>query len=356
MIYFQRKFVQVGGSELFALNLINNLPNSYDFKIFTFFISDNFKNYLNNHFPDKIINSIEILNFNPISKNFFLYKFIINREKIFVTNYGLEELVFLKLIIKIRSIYLAHDMIHFNEFYSYGNKSRLFIEYAIIKQKFLESFMNEIVVLTNKAKDDRKKAFNINCKVMSAAINNIQIQEKIFNKKENINFLIICRLEKKKNVDSLIKVWPSIYSLYSNSVLHIVGSGSQMNYLTDLANSLKCKNVNFYGFIDDNKKKRLLKISDVFYSLDKADFDIVMYEALSFGIPVVFNKEQEVDEILIENDWLCSSSMSTQDLLESTITILQKNNKDIKILANTLKKYLFSEYSKKFKNELLENI
>lgn len=356
MIYFQRKFIQVGGSELFALNLINNLPDSYNFKIFTFLVTDIFKKYLDDHFPDKIKRSIEILNFNPISKNFFLYKFFTNRKKIFVTNYGLEELAIIKFIIKIRIIYLAHDMINFNEFYSYGNKSKLFIKFATKKQKFFESFMDKIVVLTKKAKVDRKKIFNFDCNVMNAAINSIQIQKKQFNKKENINFLIICRLEKKKNVDSLINVWPKIYSLYNNSFLHIVGSGSQMNYLNNLADSLKCKNIKFYGFVDENEKQKLFKISDVFYSLDKADFDIVMYEALSFGLPVVFNKEQEVDKILIENDWLCSSSMSPQNLIQSTINILQKNNKDVKVLNNILKKYLFSEYSKKFKNELLANI
>ena len=129
-----------------------------------------------------------------------------------------------------------------------------------------------------------------------------------------------------------------------------------MNYLNNLADSLKCKNIKFYGFVDENEKQKLFKISDVFYSLDKADFDIVMYEALSFGLPVVFNKEQEVDKILLENDWLCSSSMSPQNLIQSTINILQKNNKDVKVLNNILKKYLFSEYSKKFKNELLANI
>ena len=99
----------------------------------------------------------------------------------------------------------------------------------------------------------------------------------------------------------------------------------------------------------------MFKISDVFYSLDKADFDVVM-QKLVFGLPVVFNKEQEVDKILLENDWLCSSSMSPQNLIQSTINILQKNNKDVKVLNNILKKYLFSEYSKKFKNELLANI
>ena len=125
-----------------------------------------------------------------------------------------------------------------------------------------------------------------------------------------LSFLSVSRLEKSKRIDWIVeaineleKVKPSL-SERANWQLHIVGEGSQRQYLENLAASKGMqKRVVFHGLVTDSRLEELYATSDLFLMPAVQGYGLPALEALARGVPVILHRDSGVAEILQDTQW-----------------------------------------------------
>lgn len=120
-------------------------------------------------------------------------------------------------------------------------------------------------------------------------------------RKRSFVFGTVCRLEKEKGIEGLIKAFAAVVRHCPDSLLMIVGDGSQRKNLHWLANTLQVGDrVRFVGFQPDPQK--WMRSFDCFIlpSHRRESFGIVLLEALLLRLPVIASNLGGIPEI-IEN-------------------------------------------------------
>jgi glycosyltransferase involved in cell wall biosynthesis len=122
---------------------------------------------------------------------------------------------------------------------------------------------------------------------------------------DNLSDIIFAgRLLQNKNIDVLLRAVAILKTKKPDIKLFIIGDGPEKQNLESLASVLKIeKNVNFFGFFEDNNKVYgLMKSSKVFVlPSTREGFGIVALEANACGIPVITtNHEQNATKELIK--------------------------------------------------------
>ncbi len=104
-------------------------------------------------------------------------------------------------------------------------------------------------------------------------------------------FLVVSRLSADKKIDAVIEAFNKL-----ELPLMIVGTGDQRKYLESVAN----KNIQFWGFQEDEKLPQIYAGARgfIFSSID--DFGIAPVEAMTFGVPVLAVKKGGAREIFLE--------------------------------------------------------
>ena len=344
-IYYQRKFLQIGGSEIFALNLFEEINKNNEVFILSLYISKNCKVFINKNYKS-IYDKILIPSF---SIRFFLIllNFLFSKKSKIIFNYGLVEMFLIKFLFFKKIIYLAHDMFKFDEFkpINYFKKNKL-KNLRLFLIGYIEKKFSKVLVLTKKAQNERYNLFNYKPIILNAAIRNIK---NFSNNKSNNYLLSVGRLEKKKNIDLLLYAFKKIINIYPKLKLEICGDGKELKKLKIISQKLKLSNkVNFRGFVSDQKKFSLIKNSSCVFCLDKADFDIVIYESLLHAKPVVCSYTNEVNKRLTNQGWVLKSNLNSDDIYKNTIKAIKfvrrKKNDNLKSI---LENYTFEKYAKK---------
>ena len=121
----------------------------------------------------------------------------------------------------------------------------------------VENFFNDVYVLTNKSQKERFRLLDYKPKVFNAAIRNLNS----FTHNNYKKFILsLGRLEKKKNIDLIIKTFEKLNKTNPRLKLHICGDGSQMKNLKELVRIKKLsKSVIFFGFVSEKEKKLKIK-------------------------------------------------------------------------------------------------
>jgi phosphatidylinositol alpha-mannosyltransferase len=106
---------------------------------------------------------------------------------------------------------------------------------------------------------------------------------------KKITILYIGRLEKRKGVKYLLDAFKLISDDNNAYNLVIAGEGPDKKKTQDYVKKEKIKNVEFLGYVDDEKKLELLSNADVFCSpaLYGESFGIVLLEAMASGCVTV---------------------------------------------------------------------
>jgi glycosyltransferase involved in cell wall biosynthesis len=98
--------------------------------------------------------------------------------------------------------------------------------------------------------------------------------------------LYVGRLEKRKNVDILIRAFAQIKR--DDACLLIVGDGELRPYLEELCKQLGLRNVYFLGKIDRDRLPPYYRLCDVFvYPTAREPWGLAINEAMQFGKPVI---------------------------------------------------------------------
>ena len=157
---------------------------------------------------------------------------------------------------------------------------------------------------------------------------------------------MINRLVKKKRVDLAIK---SFKNINYNFELNVVGIGPEYNLLNDLItkNNLQDK-IFLRGSLTDNKLNNLIQNSDVFLNLDTADFNITVYEAMSFGLHLILTTDYSLDNN-IENYGKISVIKPFVHDLTSNLKKINSNKNNEKINYEVINNYTWENNFEKIK-------
>lgn len=142
------------------------------------------------------------------------------------------------------------------------------------------------------------------------------------------HFLIVSRLVAYKNIGLVIQVFNQLPDFQ----LTIVGSG---NYLKTLKRMVKQKNIQFVGYVSDDKLRGLYAQSDALILPQEEDFGIVSLEAQAQGLPVIAQaKGGALETIIPGQTGILYKPNTTQALTNALSEFLQKNWYDDKIIAH----------------------
>ncbi len=169
--------------------------------------------------------------------------------------------------------------------------------YAIRKSKSLFSFSKqvqwEILKLYGISSYVVKGAYD--SKILNYTCDSREVRKRYGLSLESKVFLSLSRLDPKKRIDLCIKSFEALQM--EDAVLLIGGKGEDRDRLEKLVSeSSVAGQIKFLGYVEQENVWDLKQISDVFVSLDIADFDITAYEALALGAKVVWTKEADLDE------------------------------------------------------------
>lgn len=187
-------------------------------------------------------------------------------------------------------------------------KSFLFLpaHYVAVSSTAQDGFKS---LIKNKIKNKYlRENLNKNIFLIPNGIDYENLREKAFKEKltrEDLNipkdyFVIgaIGRLEKIKSYDILIKAFKIFNQEINNSLLILIGDGSQKSYLEKLALDLNLKEkIIFTGFKTD--AYRYYSIFDCFaISSQSEGMSIAILEAISFGLPIITTHRYKTHDIV----------------------------------------------------------
>lgn len=109
-------------------------------------------------------------------------------------------------------------------------------------------------------------------------------------KKKNTHRIVyVGRLEKRKGVSYLLQAFYELQDVISDAKLDIVGDGPGREKLEEFVRENAVKNVKFWGYVGEAKKRELMLRADLFCSpaIYGESFGIVLIEAMAMGIVTV---------------------------------------------------------------------
>ncbi|MGC8734911.1 MAG: glycosyltransferase [bacterium] len=181
-----------------------------------------------------------------------------------------------------------------------------------------------------------------------------------FNLKDKFVLGFVGRIEKEKNLDTLLEFFVKNFKDNNDVVLLIVGGGSILQQLKNKYSNFK--NIIFTGKIEYSKIGLYYKLLDVFISLSLSEVKPLAYlEALSMGVPIISFKTIGADDLITNNynGFLIDFNKNYELDLLQVIKILISNKDllvNIKLNAiNTSKEYHYIKITQKYL-ELYKNL
>lgn len=119
-------------------------------------------------------------------------------------------------------------------------------------------------------------------------------------KKDMKTVVYIGRLEKRKGVKYLIKAVKLLENQSSEYKLVIAGDGPERDKLEEIVSKEEVSNVDFLGYISEEKKLELLATADIFCSpaLYGESFGIVLLEAMASGCVIVAGNNSGYESVM----------------------------------------------------------
>lgn len=145
---------------------------------------------------------------------------------------------------------------------------------------------------------------------------------------KEVKLLFIGKLDKNKNVESVIKACSNLHGNGYKCSLQIIGSGPQEKKLKKLCGKLDLDRiVKFHGYISEkNEIKAIMEQSNIFVMPSlKETFGLVYIEAMSRGLPIIYSKDQGVDGFFKEGD--VGFSVNPKNYEEISSRIIKITNK-----------------------------
>ncbi len=195
---------------------------------------------------------------------------------------------------------------------------------------------DKIILTTADAKEYVVKQYHIDNGKIFVLSNNVDTDlfKPIIVEKKPHSLLFIGRIEKEKNLESLVRALAGL-----ESELDIIGGGSQAGSLKKIAEELKVK-VNFLGRISNDNLPVIINNHEVFIlpSLYEGNPKVLL-EAMACGVPVIGTNVRGINSIIKhgENGFLCEASPES---IRQAVIELQNDANLRKILGDYARRYV----------------
>ena len=158
---------------------------------------------------------------------------------------------------------------------------------------------------------------------------------------DNLIFLYLGQIEKHKGVIFLVETFLEMCERKGFCAeLHIVGDGSQLNKIKEMA--INNKKIIFYGRMDRMKLPELFaKINiTIVPSLCYENSPTVIFESLSFGAPVLASRVEGVEELIREGENGLTFATGNKESLISKISWCMENKNKLEEMSQNASKSL----------------
>lgn len=227
-------------------------------------------------------------------------------------------------------------------------------------QKYIFKFSDCIIVNSKNEKNNLIKMIkHKNIKVITHGIDLINYKKKKLKQIVSPNFVFFSRIHPIKNLKELVNQWVQ-HKIYKKYKLTIYGDIGNKKYFNEIINIIKDKENIIYKGPLYKKKIQTLSNFDVFIFPSKSEnFGLVVLEALSAGLFILFNKNLPWNKIekmgfgLSHNFNQNNLLFKVKKIEKNLIKIKNENNlKKIKsfLQKNHNWKIISYEYYKLFKN------
>jgi glycosyltransferase involved in cell wall biosynthesis len=152
-------------------------------------------------------------------------------------------------------------------------------------------------------------------------------------------YLTVGRLEDQKRADIIIEA-----AKKTGVELKVVGSGALEKQLKELANN--AKNIEFLGFVSDEKRDELYNNCKAFIFASEEDFGIVPVEAMAFGKPVIAFGRGGASETVIDGKTGLHFSKQTAESLAEVIENFDRHEFDHRAIARHAQQFSAERFSK----------
>lgn len=222
------------------------------------------------------------------------------------------------------------------------------IAWYFYQKKILLNAYSIIVASRKEFSAVKSLGFKSNVDYIPYIIRQSKYVSSIKKKNDEVNFLFLSRLHKKKGIEDLIDAFSEIKNLNWN--LKIVGSSGYKNH--DYENKLKLKvnyyklekKIKFFGNLNGKKKNQMYKSSDILILPTYSEnFGLVVAEALNFSIPVITTNKTPWVDLNNKGCWIIKPGI--KPLVSIIIKILKMKKKKIESMGKKGKIYISKNYN-----------
>lgn len=181
----------------------------------------------------------------------------------------------------------------------------------------------------------------------------------VISKKNNVSkptemqgeyYLVVSRLVSYKRIDLAIRACHQLHKK-----LLIVGSGPDHQKLNKLKKELQANQVHFLGNVSSKKIAELYQKCIALVLPGQEDFGVTILEALSYGKPVIIQKNSGVSELITHQTHGVLLSNETVNAVVTAITQLENSTFDRRKLIGVAKKLTTKQFQEKMYHDIVQN-
>ena len=343
VLHILRTYSLHGGEKQLSKVLIKN--KYFNNTFLDFYNDKKIKNYYSkNKIPYLYLNNFYIKPLNLIlelflSFFFMIYSFkkvakILNSKKIeIVVCHGIQSAIIIQVVM-----------------FFFKKKIKFFYMHRILKQHRSYDFLSRIIynrfnlILCNSNAVKKSLHLYSTKDKVKVIYNAVEIEKKINFKKNNENIILsIARLEKRKNLLFLKKLFHKFKKKNKNYSLFLIGDGPEKFYLKDYVKRNKILDVNFLGY-KKNVKKYLKRCKIFVHTSLFEGMSNAVLEAMALGKASVVLNSPGVAELHVHKK---TGFISGKSLSEFTnyLDKLEKNEKLLKIFFKNSRNRVRKKYS-----------
>lgn len=210
-------------------------------------------------------------------------------------------------------------------------------------------------VLSRYAKNEKRDLYGIETEVLCGALDdNYEYLPARKTDSREYALLTVARLDVNKRLDELIRAVALLIKQGLDIKLRIVGSGPEKETLQNLINQLHLEsNVELLGFVPDEELPTIYAESDLFVSIDWADYKITLFESLSKGLPAIVSDETECDDRLVDLGYVKLVSPTADEVSKAiSASILSPVEIKPESITPVLQEYTWGGYFKRISTAL----
>lgn len=147
-------------------------------------------------------------------------------------------------------------------------------------------------------------------------------KEKSFDKNKSIVLIYVGRIDKNKNLETVINMCAILRNLGYSVLLNVIGSGPLEYKMKKLCSYLDLDDqVKFYGYVSNPKELlAIMDQSDIYVMPSfKETFGLVYIEAMSRGLPVIYTKNEGIDGYFTEGEVGYSVTPNNADMIAKSV-------------------------------------